>query len=255
MPYLALILLFFNRIIASALAFLAAAFVSPTPITLSEALEFASKEWDMLLAWVNAHLPLTTLLGVSLLLFLAAELTGPGFYASLKTIAPIVALILGPLVFQIYPLPLNNANNYYSNLIRQPWLPAVRITRYSGRPMIGYTLSTNDKWFIILLADDRKIRYIHADNVAKQRICQIGESQANVPLLTLIPTTPTLPMCEIARSPHVVTRHGNPNTRLVADVPVAYAAETAIDGAFLAGIDTRPKLGRRVSLLDQRPQP
>lgn len=227
MPYLALILLFFNRVIVSAFAFLAAAFVSPTPITLPEAREFASEEWGLLLAWVNAHLPLTTVLGVSLLLFLAAELAGPGFYASLKTIAPIAALILGPLVFQIYPLPLNNANDYYSNLIRQPWLPAVRITRYSGRTMIGYTLSTNDKWFIILLANSRTIRYIHTDNVARQRICQTGTSQANTPLLTLIPTIPTLPMCEVPRSPHVVTRHGNPESRLAADVPVTHTAETA----------------------------
>lgn len=196
MPYLALVLLFFNRVIVSVLTFLAAALVSPTPITISGALHLAYEEWQLLLDWVNSHILITGVLGIALLFFLAAELAGPGFFALLRTVAPIASLVLIPLIFRIYPLPLNNGNNYYSDLIRQPWLPAARITLYSGHPVIGYTLSTDNKWFVVLLASNRKIRYIHAGNVAHQRTCEIGKPEATTPLLTLIPAVPTLPMCE-----------------------------------------------------------
>ena len=196
MPYLALVLLFFNRVIASALALLGAALVSPTAITISEAAHFAYEEWQMLLERAHEHMVIAVLIGVALLLFFLAVLTGPGFFALLKTAAPIVGLLLIPLVFHIYPLPLNNNNNYYNNLIRQPWLPAVRITLFSGRPVIGYTLSTDNKWFIVLAASSRRIRYIHEGNVARQRTCQIVKPETTKPLLTLIPAVPTVPMCQ-----------------------------------------------------------
>ena len=195
MPYLALILLFLNRVIASALALLAAAFVSPTPTTMPDVIKLVQEKSQLLNNWVQAHTAVVVILGAAFVLFLLAELINSGFYNLLKTIAPVTALALIPLIFRIYPLPLNNNGNYWSDLIRQPWLPAVRITLHYGRPVVGYTLSTKDNWFVVLSAGSRKIRYVHADNVARQRTCQLIEPQVTTPLITLIPVVPTVPMC------------------------------------------------------------
>lgn len=207
MPYFALVLLFFNRVIVSLLAFLAAALVSPTPITLSGAAHIAYKDWRLLLDWAHKHISIVMISGIVLLLLLLAVLAGPGFYALLKTAAPIASLLLIPFIFIIYPMPLNNNSNYYSDLIRQPWLPAVRITLYSGQPVVGYILSTDDKWFTVLVANSRRVRYIHAGNVAKRRVCQTVEPKATKPLLTLITTVPTVPKCEPVRHYHSAGAH------------------------------------------------
>jgi hypothetical protein len=195
MPYFALALLYYNRVILSLLAFLAAVLVSPTPVTVSGAVHLAQVEWRLLHIWINKNTGMHVL-GIVLLLLLLAVLLDRGFYATLQTAAPFVSLLLIPLVFQVYPRPLNNDNNYYSNLIRQPWIQAERITMHAGRPVIAYTLSTDNNWFTVLVASNRKIRYIHAGNIAKRRACQTIEPKVTKPLLTLIKTVPTVPMCQ-----------------------------------------------------------
>ncbi len=201
MPYLALILLLFNRVVVSLLTFLAAAFVSSTPMTLEGVLSFMRKDVQESLNWVQGHLLITVLLGVPSLVLLLAEVLDRGFYASLKTAAAFASLALLPLVFAIYPLPLSNANNYYSGLLRQPWLPAVRITLHSGRDVIGYVLSSGDKWVVVLLAESRTVRYLHADNVARQTVCQIGGPETARPLVSLVATVPQVPTCETVARP------------------------------------------------------
>lgn len=203
MPYLALILLFFNRVIVSILALLAAAFVSPTSVTLPGAIHIAHDQWQTAANYVHAH-TVIQVAGVIFLLLFSIELSDLEFYNLLKAIAPVLSLILIPFIYQIYPLPLNNNNNYYSNLIRQPWLPAVRLTLRSGQEVVGYTLSTGDKWFVVLLDRTRKVRYIHEGDVAKQRVCQISKAMAAKPLISLIPVVPTIQMCKQPRSASVV---------------------------------------------------
>jgi len=194
MPYLALILLFFNRVIPGILALVATAFISPVAAASRPAIAgLAAKDWNQI---VNTHFIGLLAAAVALLLFI--ELAGVGFNACMRTIATIVCIALIPTIAHLYPLPFNN--EFYAQLVRQPWLPAETFTLSSGQKIVGYSLSDDGSWTEILLNDTRTIHFYLASDVAGRRICQIGQAQPMQPLITLTTgetsVSPRTPPCQ-----------------------------------------------------------
>ena len=194
MPYLALILLFFNRVIPGILALVATAFISPVAAASRPAIAgLAAKDWNQI---VNTHFIGLLAAAVALLLFI--ELAGVGFNACMRTIATIVCIALIPTIAHLYPLPFNN--EFYAQLVRQPWLPAETFTLSSGQKIVGYGLSDDGSWTEILLNDTRTIHFYLASDVAGRRICQIGQAQPMQPLITLTTgetsVSPRTPPCQ-----------------------------------------------------------
>src|SRR5579862_4825799 len=184
-PYLALGLLFARRVIPSILTFLVAGLVSPTAVRLSGALTLVRTDWDLIGAWVGAHLYILILAIPAGLLLVAAFLSFR-FSVFLRTAAaPVASILLFPYVFQLYPLPYNGS--FYAQLLRQPWLPAEQIMLTTHRNVIGYTLSSGSDWFIVLMDKSRTIFYYHAKDVASQQVCQIGRAPRTRPLIALVP--------------------------------------------------------------------
>ena len=138
----------------------------------------AAKDWNQI---VNTHFIGLLAAAVALLLFI--ELAGVGFNACMRTIATIVCIALIPTIAHLYPLPFNN--EFYAQLVRQPWLPAETFTLSSGQKIVGYSLSDDGSWTEILLNDTRTIHFYLASDVAGRRICQIGQAQPMQPLITL----------------------------------------------------------------------
>jgi hypothetical protein len=218
LPYLALLLLFFGRVILGALTFLIVALVSPITKSRLGVLNLAKSDWR----WIShAHsplLPVMTLLAAPFVFLLLIELTGRGLGVFLKTVATVACIALVPFVSQLYPLPLNNV--YYTRLIRQPWLPSETITLRSGWKFTGYVLSDNGSWLVVLKDANRTIHYYRANRVAKRQDCQIGQTLLAQPLITLVPAkvhtlSPTQP-CRIpstsrqpSRKPNVPAIHVN----------------------------------------------
>jgi hypothetical protein len=87
-----------------------------------------------------------------------------------------VCIVLIPTVVQLYPSSINN--KFYSQLIRQPWLPASTITLTSGEKLVGYVLSDSGTWIEVLKDDTRTIYYYPDSDIAKRQICQIGYAPA-----------------------------------------------------------------------------
>jgi hypothetical protein len=198
LPYLALALLFFNRVIAGLLALVATAFISPMTITRSALASLVGRDWHQV--W---HLPLIIFIAlfgtVTVILVIALLLT---FSVFMRTLATIASLALLPTIALLYPLPFSNA--YYAQLVRQPWLPAETITLNSGQQIVGYSLSDTGTWVEVLTSDTRAIQYYLATDVASLQICRIGPTPLTQPLITLTPartpTTPT-PACETSTPP------------------------------------------------------
>jgi hypothetical protein len=89
-----------------------------------------------------------------------------------------------------------------SEILRRPWVPAELITLKSGAVVVGYTLSTKDKWFVVLNAHDRTIKYIFADNVTDRKICSLEKNikkQIPAPIIRLqdVNIAPTPPCPDI----------------------------------------------------------
>jgi hypothetical protein len=198
LPYVALALLFFNRVIAGILALVATAFISPTTMSRSALAILIKRDWHQIVH-TNAFVILgMAVLAVIFFVMLLFELAGLNFNVLVRIIATAASIALIPTVALLYPLPFSNT--YYTQLVREPWLPAETVTLTSGQEVIGYTLSDDGTWIEILTNDTRTIRYYLATDVAGRQICQIGQAQSMHPLITLTPAgtnvnTPT-PSCQ-----------------------------------------------------------
>jgi hypothetical protein len=199
-PYLALILLFFDRIIASLLTFLAAAFMSPVVLSRPSALRLIDKDWYLVFHHNLLVIIVMVLLALIFMLLLFAEIAGIGFDVGVKTVAVVACLLLIPFVVSLYPLPLNN--RFYSELIRQPWMPPETIVLTSGQKTVGYVLSDNGTWVEVLMDDTRTVNYYRSAEVASRKICQIGPTPPGQPFIALFPAglhAPTrTPLCGVS---------------------------------------------------------
>jgi hypothetical protein len=195
MPYIALALLFFKRVIPGILAFLATALISPIYPSRHAVLQVAKKNWQQLLNELNSH---SQHMGSFLLLSIPAALlltaaAAMGYTAFFKTIATLASLILIPFVAHFYPLPHNN--NFYAEQLREPWLPAETITLSSHEQVIGYVLSGDGDWLEVLISNNRQVIYYHAVEIVNRQICQTGPPVPLRPLITLVPAPAVVPTC------------------------------------------------------------
>jgi len=179
LPYLALLLLFFNRVIAGLLALLATALVSPTSPA-------AEKLVDV--KWANVDpsvfgVILLVLFGLVLAFFLLVTLVGAGFATMMRIIAVALSIALIPTFAQLYPLPATNS--FYTRLLRQPWLPAETFTLSTGQRFTGYALADDGTSIEILIDTSRTITYYQVSQISNRQICQLGPVQATQPLITL----------------------------------------------------------------------
>jgi hypothetical protein len=199
MPYLALILLFFNRVIIGILALLATAFISPTTWSRSATASLAARDWHRITHAPGIVIAVMIVLTVVVGVLLFIELFGISFNSFMRTIATMVAIVLIPTVAQLYPLSINN--KFYSQLMRQPWLPATTITLRSGEKVVGYVLSDSGTWIEVLRDDTRTIYYYLDSDIVKRQICQIGHASPMQPLITLTPAGTNvniqIPTCQI----------------------------------------------------------
>lgn len=178
-PYLALILLFLNRVILGLLALLATALIAPT---YPGAEKLARENWASLGA--NGFvLTVIVLIGLFVAFALLVTLVSAGFGTFMRIVGVIVSLALFPTITQLYPLP--PTNSYYTQLLRQPWLPAETFTLSSGQRFVGFALSDDGTWIEILKNVSRTITYYQASEITGRQICTISYVTAKQPLVTL----------------------------------------------------------------------
>ncbi len=184
-PYLALVLLFFNRVTLAILMLLATAFMSPVVVARPAALALSGQDWDVVMHRPPAVLVIMGGLAVVFALLLLFELMGLGFAVMARTVATIACIVLIPFMTRLYPFPLSNG--FYTGLIKQPWLPAEAITLTSGQRFTGYVLSDNGTWLVVLADGTRTINYYRSAQVAAQQICQLTPRPRTQPLIPLYP--------------------------------------------------------------------
>ena len=185
LPYLALMLLFFNRVILGALAAVATLLISPTAVNKSVLLEFVRRHWrDVTSGWLSIPIGI---LAVIVTLLLLAQLTSFGLSRFSRSLATVSCILLVPVVLLLYPPP--SGNSYYAHLIRQPWLPAEFITLSSGVSVTGYIISEDQDWVTVLTNENRQVYYYHSDQIAKRAVCQSEKTPAESPLISLTPST------------------------------------------------------------------
>ena len=184
-PYLALVLLLFNRVVLGVLTLLAVACVIPITVSRQAAWQLAQQDWRHIVAFMSqpAGILALVVLGAPLAIMLIFELAGLGVATFMRTVAAMACIALLPFISQLYPFPLSN--QFYTQMLRQPWLPAEVITLTSGRTVVGYSLSDDGNWIVVLQDSNRAITYYRASDVAHRQICQMGEAASMPPLIPL----------------------------------------------------------------------
>jgi len=198
MPYLALLLLVLNRVIASLLAFLAAVLISPSAVPRSELLFIARHDWHVIMMSITGWREAVIItLAIISALFLAVELVGPNPEPAIRTVLAVAVVALLPLIVELYPVPGSSKfyESFYVKLISQPWLPAETITLTTHRVVVGYALGSDGYWLEVLQADNRTIVYYRTDQISGRFICQIGKIATARPLITLISAQAETPEC------------------------------------------------------------
>jgi hypothetical protein len=191
LPYLALIFLFFNRVILAILAFVATVFVSPVAVGRPAARGVVDRDWHFILHAPVLIIIIMMVLALLVVFLLVVELLGLGFNIFMRTLATIACIAVIPLVSQLYSCSL--AQNYYTELIREPWLPAETITLASGQSFTGYVLSDDGDWLVALRNNNRAVYYYPGADVAKRQICQLSPARQKQPLITLPPAQENKP--------------------------------------------------------------
>jgi len=183
LPYLALVLLFFNRVILAIIAILATALISPVAVGRSAVGNLAVKDLDHILDASAVALVFMGLLAFVLALLLLTVLLGLSFTMFARTVATIAGIALIPFVCQAYPLPVGE--NFYTDLIRQPWLPAEMLTMTSGQVVVGYVLADSGITLTVLMDGNREVSYYPDSAVTSRQVCEIGPSGEMRPLIVV----------------------------------------------------------------------
>jgi hypothetical protein len=183
LPYLALVLLFFNRVLLGSIALVATLLISPVAVSGSRLVDSVrSYVSEAFSGW--PAIPIA-ILAVIVAALLVGQLGSLGFRRLSRSAATIVCILLIPFAFLLYPLP--SGDNYYAHLVRQPWLPAESITLTSGGSLVGYIIAEDDDWVTVLTDQSRQVRYYHPDQIATRTVCQLEKGKAEAPLISLIP--------------------------------------------------------------------
>lgn len=101
-------------------------------------------------------------------------------------IAAVATIAFFPYIYNIYPVP--HHTEYYVGILRSPWLPAEKFSLRGGRNYYGYTLAEDQDWFTVLLARNRKIVYVHTDDILRRSVCETL-SQRKIPVEPPLITT------------------------------------------------------------------
>jgi hypothetical protein len=213
LPYIALALLYFNRVILGILALGIALIISPTALTRASIIDLLKRDWNRLQhasPGLQGFLAVMAFILLGLLIFELLRLND--FF---KTLAVVFAIVAIPVFVSIYPFPLGS--QFYSELVRQPWLPANAITLRSGQEFTGYILSDDPSSVAVLSETTRTVTYYPPGEIVKMHLCHIGQTSSARPLFTLAPAASSrvvpVPECQQGPSAASAALPGSPRTR------------------------------------------
>lgn len=193
LPYLAVLLLAFRRFVLSGLTFGAAILVTPTRLGGPEAVNALEADWHHLVALYHSNFLATIVILLALLLIdlSAFRLTFGRLGFTTIVLALTASAFLLPYVLYVYPYP--HTSSYYELFMRQPWLPAERIITTPGHSVVGYVLTEDSNWMVVLQDSTRTIKYIPAGDVTSRTVCQANPENKKIPVAPLLPLLHTRP--------------------------------------------------------------
>ena len=199
LPYLALLLLYLNRVVASCLAFLATVLISPATRSRAGTHALLLHDWQGIVGgdfWRHALLIALALPAAALTVL---ALVGAGVKSGTRVIGTIAIIVLLPVIVRLYPAPLTTG--FYTDIVRQPWLPAEAITFKTHQTVIVYRLEDSDGiWIEVLREDDRAVIYYKLADITARQLCQVTGISSMRPVVTLVTGSSGSKTCDSLQS-------------------------------------------------------
>ena len=194
MPYIALVLLYFERMIAALLAFAAALLISPATKSSAKAAWLVRHDLHLMVGGSGVRQAGLILVSIPFAVSLIIEIAGFRFATILRTAGTAGIIAVYPLIVTLYPVPVSGG--FYENILSQPWLPAENVTLSTHIVVTGYVLSSNEDWFEMLLDKNRVVVQYPASDVVARDLCQAPVSASARPLIPVAPLAEQpLPAC------------------------------------------------------------
>jgi hypothetical protein len=184
LPYLVLVLLYLNRVVASCLAFLATVLISPATMSRATTQTLLLHDWQVAIGGGFWRHVLLIALALPAATFAVLSLLGVGVKSGTRAIGTVAIIVLLPVIVRLYPAPLTAG--FYTGIVRQPWLPAQALTLTSHQTVIVYTLDSDGIWMEALREDDRSVVYYRVADVTGRNLCQVSSISSMRPILTLV---------------------------------------------------------------------
>lgn len=163
---------------ATAAAFFSTVFVTPTRLSLKDALRPSSELVRSVEVWALVLFLNICFVAINLRVHVIEFTTVSAFVVILMVITvtvPTVASYSFPSLSEIRRIP---------NVLHRVWLPAELIGMSDGSEHVGYVLKTDGVWTTILWDSDRSIVIVRSQNITSRTICRIG-SPDGLPLISV----------------------------------------------------------------------
>jgi hypothetical protein len=174
----------------------AAALLLPTssmhlsiPVSIRIANEADNQREHQFVTLTTAYWPIAIATGLSIIFLTRHYSTFPKLLSA--TVAIVATFALFPYVSAFYPIPQQHGD-YYSEVLHELWLPAEKIVLAKGQIYYGYILSGDTVWDTVLLTN-RKILYLHDQDIVQRSVCQPISTPQPAPYPPLIPLLYTKP--------------------------------------------------------------
>jgi hypothetical protein len=199
MPYIALVLLYFDRVVVALLAFAAALLISPASISGAAALSLVGQDWHLIIGGSTLRRGLLIILAAFVCILLLGEIAGFRIATVVRTVGTVGIIATLPLIVRVYPIPVSNS--FYANVLSEPWLPAEMVTLSTHKVVTGYVLESDQDWFEVLVAQDRTIVHYRTSEVVSRAVCQMASAEPKRPLVPLVPAISRIPVCPQPEEP------------------------------------------------------
>lgn len=159
------------------------------PVSLRLASEADNQREHQFVTLTTAYWPIAIAIGLSIIFLTRLYSTFPKLLSA--TVAIVATFALFPYVSAFYPIPQQHGS-YYSEVLHELWLPAEKIVLAKGQIYYGYILSGDTVWDTVLLTN-RKILYLHDQDIVQRSVCQPPSTPEPAPYTPLIPLLYTKP--------------------------------------------------------------
>jgi hypothetical protein len=180
-------------LLATANAFIATVFVTPTRISIRD----ISQPYSAVARNFEVWIPVLLLSIFVVATFISRRMRMMEIMTGSAFVVMLVVIIVAVSTVASYSFPSPREIRHIPDVLRRVWLPTERIDMNDNSGRVGYILKTDGFWTIILWDSDRSIAIVRSQNIISRTLCRLGPPDG-LPLISVQSAeVPRIEPCEL----------------------------------------------------------